>query len=377
MIYLDNAATTYPKPEAVYNAINWANRELAFNAGRGSYRASREATKLIDETKGQLLKMVNAYEIGKIAFTPSITIALNEILQGIEYQQGDNIYVSPYEHNAVARVAHLLELKKQVNVIQIPVKSDTLEIDLEKLQYEFTKKRPKVVCCNHVSNVTGYVLPVEEIFTQAKKYNAITILDTAQSLGLIQINAKSMHLDYIAFTGHKSLYGPLGIGGFIDLSHITLNPVIVGGTGSNSLNLDMPNESPYRYESSSLNISAIAGLNAALNEASSDNLFNHEDDILTYLLDKISGISNIELYCPPRDKHVSVLSFNIKGYKSSDISEILDEDYDIAVRAGYHCAPYIHEFLKDEKYLGTVRVGIGRYTSKEDINCLIEALSEL
>lgn len=377
MIYLDNAATTYPKPEAVYAAMDYTNRNYAFNAGRGSYTGAREVTKLIDETKTLILKLVGARGLGDVAFTPSITLALNEILQGIDFENGDNIYISPYEHNAVARVANILEKKRGINVIQMPIIDESGEIDLDKLQYMFTVKKPRAVCCIHVSNVTGYILPIEEIFEFAKPYGAITVLDTAQSLGLLKIDASKLNIDFLAFAGHKSLYGPFGIGGFIDFKRTALEPLIAGGTGSNSLNLDMPGDSPYRYESSSINIVAVSGLNAALKSIDIQNVLEKENDIMDYLIEEIKKVNGVKLYLPPRERHVSILSFNLKNYRAEEVGEILDADFEIAVRTGYHCAPYIHEYLSDKEHLGTIRVGIGQFNTKEDIDKLIEAISEL
>ncbi len=377
MIYLDNAATTFPKPDAVYQAMDKANRELAVNAGRGSYTLAREATKIIDETKHMLLRLVHAEGIGKVAFTPSITIALNEILQGIDFHTGDNLYISPYEHNAVARVAHLLETSMGVNVIQMPLNESLLEIDIDKLQYMFSHHKPKCVCCIHVSNVTGYVLPIDKIFDLAKPYGAITILDTAQSLGLIDIDAISLNLDFLAFAGHKTLYGPFGIGGFIDLRGTTLRPVISGGTGSDSLNVEMPKESPQKYESSSMNVVAIAGLNAALNILDVQANRRKEEKLLDYLIAELGKVENVITYLPPREKHICIVSFNVRGYKAEEIGEILDADFDIAVRTGYHCAPFIHKHLADIASNGTVRVGISQFVSENDIDILIEALRHI
>lgn len=377
MIYLDNAATTYPKPESVYAALDNANRNLAINSGRGSYRTARETTKIIDDTKSKIMNLVNATSGTSVVFTPSITIALNEILNGITWSNGDNVYVSPYEHNAVARTIHLIAKKQNINVIELPVVKETLEIDLENMKYMFTQKQPICICCTHISNVTGYILPVEKIFEIAKQYNAITVLDTAQSMGLLEVDSKRIYADFIAFAGHKSMYGPFGIGGFINIGNISLNEFIVGGTGSDSLNLDMPSRLPDKYESSSPNIVAIAGLKAALEELNPADIFAHEKELTKYLVEKLSDIEDAILYIPPEDKHIGVVSFNLKNYKAEDLGMILDADFDIAVRTGYHCAPYIHKLLKDYEYSGTVRVGLGKYSTKEDVETLCDALEEI
>lgn len=376
MIYLDNAATTYPKSETVYKTLDRANRELAVNAGRGSYKLAREATKLIDDTKSELLKLVNATTNSYVAFTPSITVAMNQIINGLEFYEGDNVYVSPYEHNAVIRtLSHLNEIC-YFNIIELPINEETLEIDVEKMKYMFTQKRPNCVICTHISNVIGYVLPIKEIFEQAKKYGAITVLDSAQSLGLLEVNQQELNADFIAFAGHKTMYGPLGIGGFIGLNDISLREYIVGGTGSDSLNVKMPKKAPYKYESSSPNIVAIAGLKQAIEEINVvDN--KNEKDLVMYLIQKLKEIDEVKLYLPKEENHIAIVSFNVEGYKSEDVGMILDEDYDIAVRTGYHCAPYIHKYLKDDEYVGTVRVGIGKYNTREEIDRLIEAINEI
>lgn len=377
MIYLDNAATTFPKSESVYRALDNANRELAFNAGRGSYAKARKATELIDATKNQILKLVDAPDSATVVFTSSITVALNEILQGIEFMENDNVYLSPYEHNAVARTVHLLEMRKHINVIEIPLDTETLEIDIDKLKYLFASHRPKCVCCTHVSNVTGYVLPIKEIFDAAGKYNAITVLDTAQSLGIEAICSKRLNITFLAFAGHKALYGPMGVGGFVDFGKSKLQEVIVGGTGSSSLSLDMPNESPYKYESSSCNIVAVAGLHVALNEVDIEVNDEKEKELLTYLVHGLSVIDGVEIYAPASGKHKSILSINLRNYKADDVADILDQDFGIAVRAGYHCAPLIHKWLKDEKYLGTVRISIGKFNQRREVEEFVKAIKEL
>ena len=377
MIYLDNAATTFPKPNSVYETMDRANRELAFNAGRGSYKVARKATQLIDETKALLLELVGGKGIAEVVFSPSITIALNQILCGIEFVSGDNIYVSPYEHNAVARTVHLLEKEKCINVIEMPLKEETLEIDIEQLKYSFMKHPPKCVCCIHVSNVTGYILPVTEVFEIAKQYDAINVLDTAQSLGLVDVNLNQIYVDFIAFAGHKTLYGPFGIGGFITTGKVKLKEYIVGGTGSDSLNLDMPEGYPAKYESSSANIVAIAGLNAALKEINVEESFVKEKELTGYLVKKMQELDDVILYLPPPDKHIGIVSFNIEGYKSEDVGMILDEDYDIAVRTGYHCAPYVHRHLKSDEYVGTVRVGMGRCNDTDEIDEFVLGMEDI
>lgn len=378
MIYLDNAATTFPKPEKVYQIMDKVNREMAVNAGRGSYKLARQATKLIDDAKKKILKLVQVNNDARVIFTPSITIALNQIIYGIEWKKGDVVYVSPYEHNAVARPLYQIQKKFCVIIKEIPIDDKTLEVDIESLKYEFSKNRPKAIFCTHVSNVTGYILPVKEIFKEGKRYKSINVLDSAQSLGLIPIDSRELAVDIIAFAGHKTLYGPFGIGGFINLTGIDLAEVLAGGTGSDSLNLDMPQNSSLKYEMASSNIVAIAGLNAAIDDLDIESIYEHEKELTEYLIEEIKKVPGITLYLPDNiNEQVGIVSFNLEGYSAEELGVILDEDFDIAVRTGYHCAPYIHKWLKDERKLGTVRIGIGRYTNKEEIHDLIIAINDI
>ena len=377
MIYLDNAATTFPKPDCVYEAMDKMNREGAVNAGRGSYKAAREASKLIEETKNLLRKLVHADISASVVFGPSVTIAMNQIVNGLNLRNNAVVYVSPYEHNAVARTVHELSKKKNLIIKEIPLKSN-LEIDLEKMKYEFIKDKPEALFCTHVSNVTGYILPIKEIFEESKKYGCINILDSAQSMGLIEIRADLLKVDLIAFAGHKTLYGPFGIGGFINVSGISLEVFVCGGTGSDSLNLEMPDGNEARYEAASSNIVAIAGLNAALKDIQQKSYLEHEKILSNHLIEKLSPIKDVQMYLPEnKNKHIGIVSFTVNGFNSNDIGVILDEDFNIAVRTGYHCAPYIHKYLKDTGTFGTVRVGVGQFTTIEEIDKLVEALEEL
>ena len=378
MIYLDNAATTFPKPDVVYEAMDTMGRKGAVNAGRGSYKLARESSQLITETKQLLRKMLHIDMSTAVVFTPSITIAMNQIVNGLALREGATIYLSPYEHNAVARPVYQLSKCKKIQIKELPIKPDTLEIDLERMKYEFSKEKPDVIFCTHVSNVTGYILPVREIFNESKKYESITILDSAQSLGLIDVEPQKLKADIVAFTGHKTLYGPFGIGGFVNVSGIPLDVFITGGTGSDSLNLEMPTSLEGKYEAASINIVAVAGLNAALKAINKEQILNHEKKLTSYLLQNLKKINGIKVYVPyPEEYQIGIVSFVFDDLNSEDLGSILDEDFDIAVRTGFHCAPFIHKYLKDEQKLGTVRIGISQFTTEEELDKLIEALKEI
>ena len=377
MIYLDNAATTFPKPENVYCVMDKMNREGAVNAGRGAYFVAQEASRLIADTKMKLRNLVHLDTSTAVVFSSSITIAINQIVNGLTLKKNSVIYVSPYEHNAVARSVYNLSKRMKITVKELPL-NDSFEIDFERMKYEFAKDKPDALFCTHVSNVTGYILPVNEIFAESKKYGCINILDSAQSMGLIEIRADLLDVDIIAFTGHKTLYGPFGVGGFINVTGIEMDTFICGGTGSNSLELEMPNEKEARYEASSANIIAIAGLNEALKLLNQDDNYAHGKELTEYLVDRLSGCENVKMFLPADStKHIGIVSLCIDGYSSDDVGYILDQDYDIAVRTGYHCAPYIHKYLKDEKVNGTVRIGLGQFNNRSDVDSLVNAINEL
>ena len=377
MIYLDNAATTFPKPERVYTALETANRELSFNAGRGSYKAARAASAIIDDTKNRLLSLFHATGYADIVFTPSVTHALNQVLNGLDLTGNSVIYVSPYEHNAVARTVYQLSVNSGASVKMLPLTKD-LQIDLEKAKYQFSINSPSVVILNALSNVTGYILPVAEIFLMAKEYGAITVLDAAQAAGLIDLDMPALNADVLCFAGHKTLMGPFGIGGFLIKHGITLKKVLTGGTGSASLTLDMPEEAPGRYEASSTNVVAIAGLNASLKGLDINEHRKTLRELTEYLLEALNGIPSVNLMGTfDTDKTLGIVSFVVEGYQSDEVGIILDDEYDIAVRTGYHCAPYIHYYLGDKPYHGTIRIGIGQFNTKEDIDALISAIKSL
>lgn len=378
MVYLDNAATSFPRPEAVYAEMDRVNRTLSVNAGRGGYKVAREASELIQKTKMGIVELFQCSGLADLVFTPSITQAMNQIINGLSIDSNTVIYISPYEHNAVARTVEAVHEKTGCEVCFLPLNEQTLEIDLGRMTYLFHEKKPDIVISTMISNVTGYRLPVEEIFKSAKEYGAITIADAAQAAGLIGINYKTFHADIVAFAGHKTLCGPFGIGGFVIKKGLILNQVLTGGTGSDSLNPKMPEESPNRYEAGSENIVAIAGLNAAL-EWLKENPHEEKIQKLTeYLLSKLADYDKVTVLGITESRnYYGIVSFVVDGYDSNDVGGILDDEFDVAVRTGYHCAPYIHDYLGDKAYAGTVRVGIGPFNTKEDLDALLEAIESL
>lgn len=380
MIYLDNAATTFPKPECVYQMVDHTQRNLGVNIGRGSYSVAAEAMSIVDETRYLMAKLVGIDNPNNVVLTSSATIAANEVIYGLEWDGFKTVYISPFEHNAIARPLEYIRMKYGVRVLQLPFNRHTHVLDEEKLRTQFAKNPPDYVIANHVSNVTGTVIPIKRLFGIAKEYGAIAIADASQSIGLLEINMETDNIDYLIFAGHKNLYASWGIGGFISRNVPTLKPVLAGGTGSNSLDLSMGDITPVKYEPASPNIIAIASLNASLKwlaEVGIETIATHKRRIVEYLIKRLRAL-DCTLYLPGSGvDHTSVVSFNIEGYSASDVGSILSSDYDIAVRTGYHCAPYIHTFLNTLDCGGTVRISIGYFNSSEDVDALCNALEEL
>lgn len=380
MIYLDNAATTFPKPECVYDKVNTVQRTIAVNVGRGSYKAASEAMRIVDETRHMLASLVGAAGPEAIVLTPSATIAANEIILGLDWSAYKNVYVTPFEHNAIARPLFSKCQEYGIEIHMIPFDPQTHALDEEELCRLFATTPPDFVFLNHLSNVTGTIVPVEKIANIAKTYDACVIVDGSQSVGLLPITLSNTEIDYLIFAGHKNLYASWGIGGFICNSCYPLQTVLSGGNGSDSLNLSMPTAIPAGFEFASPNIIAIASLHASLTwlrSISLEKIALHKKLLMGKLIDGLTG-HGIQLYLPAENSsHTSVLSFNIPGYEADEVGVILNEDFDIAVRTGYHCAPFIHDFLNTVDTKGTVRVSIGYFNTDDDVNALINALTDI
>lgn len=381
MIYLDNAATTFPKPEMVYRATDDAQHNYAVNAGRGSYRTAQRASELINDTRKRVSELANVQNENRVIFASSATVAMNQVLNGLTYTADTVVYISPFEHNAVVRPLYKLAEEYGFKINIIPFDAITQEPDYEKMKNSFVLQHPDIVILNHVSNVTGLISPVDVIFEESKKYNAVNILDASQSLGLIPVNLSTSETDFLVFAGHKNLYSHFGVGGFIYNSDIELKPYITGGTGSDSLNHKMPDTLPVKYEAASHNIIAIASLNASLkwlDDIGRENIYNHKKELSEYMIEKLSALKSLRLYLPEdRNRHISVVSFTHNQYRPEELAEILDNDFDIAVRCGYHCAPFVHKLIGTEDTNGTVRISTGYFNKKSDTDALVSALEEL
>ena len=379
MIYLDNAATSFPKPECVCNAMDEVNRNLLVNAGRGTYKLAAKANSLINETKMNVAKMVGTMS-EDVYFLPSDTYAMNCIINGLDWKSKKTVYVTPFEHNAVMRPLQLKVNLGQASIKFIPFNYD-FSIDEKAFKDMLIKDNPDYIFVNHASNVIGNLVCVKTIYELSKEWEPIITLDVAQTIGLIDLRKIKGFVDFMAFAGHKNLQGPLGIGGFITTKATKLNVSFAGGNGSDSLNLDMPETGSARYEIGSPNISAIAGLNAGIKwvtDVGIENITAHKYRLISKLIKELENFRKVTVYKPKKEDFITgVISFVVDGYESSDVGQILDDEFDIAVRTGYHCAPTVHKIIDDTAYGGTVRVSVGYFNTEDDIDKLIEAIRSL
>ena len=377
MAYFDNAATTYPKPDRVYSFMDAFYRKCGGNVGRGDYGIAKSAGALVADTRTHLQELLHC-PAKQVVFTPTATIALNIILQGLCMMGMKNFYISPFEHNAVTRTLHHFENTGEINVTQLAVTSD-FRYDLEKIRYQFDDCKPDVVVVSHASNVIGLIAPAAEIFELAKKYGSYTVLDMSQPAGLVDCDVGRTTFDFAVFAGHKTLYGPTGISGFVMKPEIQLPAVLFGGTGYDSANQNMPDSLPERYEMGTSNIAGIAGLNAALQwsqEIGLQKIFEHEQQNRKKLLDILSQYDFITVVGnSPEQQYVGIVSCLFEGI-SSDVAGNLLSKQGVSVRTGLHCAPLAHKFLGTYP-AGTIRFSVGYFTLQEDFDALSEALDAI
>lgn len=377
MAYFDNAATTYPKPDAVYSFMDSFYRNHGGSVGRGGYALANTAKGLVDETRKLIQELMHC-PAKQVIFTPTATIALNMIIQGLIVGGARSVYISPFEHNAVTRILYHFEQLGQIAVTELAV-SESLEYDMTRIRYQFDDIRPDLVIVSHASNVIGLVAPVEEIFALAKEYSAVTLVDMAQTAGLVDLNVGLETIDFAVFAGHKTLLGPTGISGFIMNSEAELPPILYGGTGYDSANQNMPASLPEKYEMGTMNIAGIAGLNAALKwikAQSIEKLYKEEEERRQQLLcilnsyDYLTVVGNVE-----DRKYVGIVSCLLEGISSDSAGHIFAER-GISVRVGLQCAPKAHQFLGTYP-AGTIRFSVNAFTNDEDYKELRDALEDI
>lgn len=379
MIYLDNAATSYPKPKEVGQAMMYFLEKVGANPGRSSHRLSIEAGRILYQARESLAELFNVDDPLRIIFTLNVTEALNLALKGL-LRPGDQVITSSMEHNSVMRPLRELE-KRGVEVKVIPCSSQGVldPVDLERA----IKKNTKLIVLNHGSNVIGSLLPITVVGEMAKRHHILFLVDTAQTAGCYPLDIKKDNIDLLAFTGHKALYGPPGTGGLVIGERVNtkkLIPLKVGGTGSHSEFEEQPDFLPDIYESGTPNIVGLNGLKEGVRFVLAegvDKIHQHEKNLIIRLIEGLKEIPEVTLYGGDyRKEQVAVVSFNLKDKWPSEVGMRLDEEYDIMCRVGLHCSPATHKTIGTFPR-GTVRFSMSWFNTLEEVDQVIMAIREI
>lgn len=378
MIYLDNAATSWPKPESVYQTMDEFLRKKGGNPGRGSHSMAVAARETVEETRLLIARLINASEVERVIFTLNCTEALNLGLKGL-LRPGDHVITSCIGHNSVVRPLRKLE-QQGVKITRLPPCPETGVMSLHDIEEAITQET-KLVVVTHASNVTGTIQPIEEYAVVARKYGLIFMVDAAQTAGKYPIDVQAGNIDLLALSGHKGLFGPPGTGVLCVGNRVDLDPLREGGTGSYSEQEEQPYLLPDRYESGTINSVGISGLGAGLRYIFSEGLEKisaHGQYLIDRLIEGLANVPKVRLYggAKDRSKQAPIVSLNIEGYEPGEVGAILDQTFDVKVRTGLHCAPGAHRTLGTFP-LGTVRLSPGYFNTKEEIDLTVHALEKI
>lgn len=376
MIYMDNAATSWPKPESVYRAVVDCMKKYGANPGRSGHRMALQAGQILLQTRQLLCQLFSIDNPFQMIFTLNATESLNLAIKGCT-KPGDHIITTTMEHNSVVRP--LKELEKY-DIKTTYVKADSQgRIDPDDIK-KAIQPNTRLIVTTHASNVTGTLVPIDEIGKIARDHGILYLVDAAQTAGIIPINLAKLPIDMMAMPGHKGLLGPQGTGVLYIASHVKLKPLKEGGTGSQSENLYQPEFLPDRYESGTQNTPGIAGLGAGISyilQQGQNKLHTYTARLEKFFLDNVSQIPGIKVYGPTNmDERIGVISINIKDFDSSHIANLLDEKYDIATRGALHCAPLAHQTIGTLKQ-GAVRFSPGIFNTMDQVVQCIRALEQL
>lgn len=378
-IYLDNASTTFPKPKVVSDSIYNFLVNIGGNPGRSNHNNGMESNRLLLEARETIASFFNFNNISNVIFASNITSSLNILINGC-LKKGDHVITSSIEHNSVLRPLFKLENN---NLIELSIVNSNEfgfinVVDIKNA----IRKNTKLIILSHASNVLGSIQPIEEIGRLCKDNGIFFILDSAQSAGVLDIDFTKLNLSALAFTGHKSLFGPQGIGGFIitdELNEIC-NPYILGGTGSMSYSLDQPDFLPDKFESGTLNMLGIVGLNEGIkfiNKEGLNTIYEKNSYLRNLLISNLQDIRNIQLYEDFNNpNYTSCVSFNSTKMDTAELSYELDYKYGIKNRSGLHCAPLTHKSIGSFPN-GTVRLSISYFNTVEDINYTIDSINQI
>ncbi len=377
IIYADNAATSWPKPPEVVEAVGEFLRNCSGSPGRAAHKMALEASRIVFETREELAALISAPSSEQIVFTKCATEALNLALFGL-LRPGDKVVTTTMEHNAVARPLYYLERHRGVAVTYVRCREDG-SLDLDRLRQTLTEVSPRLLVVNHASNVTGTIVPLTEVAEM--KGPALLLVDAAQSAGALEIDV-SQGLDLVALTGHKSLLGPTGTGALYIAPGLEelIEPLGLGGTGSRSESLEQPSFLPDRFESGTPNTVGLAGLKAGLNFIKKTGLARireHEKGLTALFLEGLASIPEITVYGPgDPERQTPVVSLNIAGKDPAKVALELDRRYGIAVRPGLQCAPLAHQTIGTYPR-GTVRFSWGYFNDPSEVEMTLAALKEL
>lgn len=373
-VYLDNGATSYPKPECVYEAVNEYMRQNGASPGRGNYAKAMQAEQLVYATRKMLCKLFGIQKPGSIVFTSNITEAINIILKGF-LQRGDAVLTSNIEHNAVWRPLNWLEQEREVEIRYFHCTPQG-EVDLDEVR-GLLSQNVKLLVFTHGSNVLGNILPLAELVALAHEHNVPVLVDSAQTAGALPIQVEELGIDFFAFTGHKSLLAPTGTGGFYMKPGLQLQTLKEGGTGSMAKSPYPPQLPPDRFEAGTLNVFGISGLYAAasyLFSIGAESIRKHEQELIAQLLEGLEEMPEVIYYGPRQvQQRLGLVSFNVKDNDPYKIAKRLDEEFGIMVRAGLHCAPLAHQLLGTQD-TGAVRVSLGYANTPADIHHFLASL---
>jgi len=376
MYYFDQAATSLKKPKVVADAVYEAlTSDTIGNPGRGGHRASIAGSRIVYETRIAIAELLGATHYD-VVLTKNVTEALNVAIKGV-FQPVDHVITTILEHNSVLRPLYELEADgMELDFVDCKPGTGTLMYD----QFE-TLLRPETqaVVMTHASNVTGEVVDLKRVSDFCQKHGLLLIVDGAQTTGLIDINLDELGVDIFCFTGHKSLYGPQGTGGMCVKKGVEVRSFLSGGSGANTFSKEQPQQMPERLEAGTPNAHSLAGLRAGIQYVMEQNpakLFNHVHQLTTTFYEAVSQMEHVHVYSEKPNLHSGVVALNVKGLDSAEVSEWLDEEHDVFVRSGSHCAPLLHEHFgtKDQ---GMVRFSFSSFNTVEEVEYAIKALKEL
>lgn len=379
MIYLDNSATSFPKPAEVYEYMDKFYRTHGVSPGRSGFDAAIETEEVVMNTRKILMELFNGDgNPDRLTFSYNASDSLNMVLQGLA-NKGDHVVTTTLEHNSVLRPLYHLNMDGIIETTHVPF-DDNGYIHPDDIK-KAIKKNTSMVVVNHCSNVIGTLQPLEEIGKICKEAGVLFIVDGSQSAGAVEVDMQKMGIDAYVFTGHKCLMGPTGIGGSYIMEGVPVRGTRFGGTGVRSAVKTHLKEFPYRMECGTLNLVGVAGLYKGTQWVIAqgiDKLHQQEMTLWKKLKEGIQNIEKVTTYCANSEENRNpVLSFNVQGFDPGDVGTILDVDYNIAVRTGLQCAPLVHTGLGTDKIHGTVRFSIGPFNTEQEINTAISAVKEI